>query len=85
MGGSRPGDLLRVTGFLGKEDREAAEERTFFVVESRHPDGKRWVEVRKYRSKQEADQALAKLIEEGHATRDDHRVHELRIDEPDTD
>ncbi len=73
-----------VSSLVGDEDLDAAEGRTYFVVETRHPDGVRWVEVHKYRSKQEASEALAKLIEEGHATRDDHRVHQLRLGEPDT-
>jgi hypothetical protein len=72
-----------VSSLVGDEDLDAAEGRTYFVVESRHPDGVRWVEVRRCRSKQEAEQAPSKLIE-SHGTRDDHRVHKLRIGEPDT-
>lgn len=79
MSGTDPGALLRISGFLGDQDARASESLEHWVLESRHPDGEHWVALRRYRSRQEGEDAVRRLVEEGGIGEPDHyRVRKVR-------
>jgi len=58
---------------MWSENAVRAKNRNAFVLEERHPDGHRWIAVRRFATKREAHAAMQALIAGG-AARDRYRV-----------
>ncbi|MGZ4130123.1 MAG: hypothetical protein ACXVPR_04785 [Actinomycetota bacterium] len=52
-------------GGMWSENSVRARRRHVFVLEERHADGKRWIELHRYPTKDEARAALHELIADG--------------------
>ena len=71
-----PGRELLGVG-LGMENAEQARRVPRFVLQRQHPDGVRWIEVRSYEQKKDAEAALATIVDQSEDP-DTYRVHKLR-------
>jgi hypothetical protein len=50
---------------------------TYFAVQHRHPDGKRWLDLSHYASHADAEGAIASAVAAGHAQADELRVRKV--------
>ena len=55
---------------------------TYVALQRRHPDGERWVEVAHFLTHADAEAALARVVEGGHANADELRVRRVNLPEP---
>jgi hypothetical protein len=51
--------------------------RTYFTVQHRHPDRKRWLDLAHYADRSDAERAMRSAIEEGHAVTGELRVRKI--------
>jgi hypothetical protein len=50
---------------------------TFYALERRHPDGRRWVTLARFATGEDADEAMKAVVEGGHVVVDDLRVQRV--------
>jgi hypothetical protein len=55
---------------------------SYVALQRRHPDGERWVEVAAFLTKADAEAALARAAEGGHAEAGELRVHRVNLPQP---
>jgi hypothetical protein len=48
---------------------------TYWSIERRHPDGRRWIELATFASRADAEAAMAAAVESGHAAGLELRIH----------
>jgi hypothetical protein len=74
-------------GFAGNQDllftlgnealRSVDALQTYYSVQHRHPDGKRWLDLARFATHAQAESAIESVVAAGHATTDEVRVRKM--------
>jgi putative SOS response-associated peptidase YedK len=64
MAGTDPDALLWVSPQLA-EDEQHIHDRDWWLLERRHEDGEHWVEVARYRTREDAEGRLVRYVTQG--------------------
>ncbi len=62
---------------MGMENAEHARLVPRWVLQRQHPDGVRWIEVRSFKQRKDAEAALASIVAQGQDS-GNYRIHKVR-------
>jgi hypothetical protein len=51
--------------------------RTYYTVQHRHPDERRWIDLAHYATREDAEAAMKSVVAAGHATAEEVRVQRV--------
>jgi hypothetical protein len=80
VGGGQNFDLLLILGM--KALRETHLGATYWALQRRHPDGRRWIEIGRFATKEIGHLALDAFVAAGHGDTEDFRVEKIRLQPP---
>jgi hypothetical protein len=81
IGMSMHTDMFTTTMAFNAFDKGVRDGGGAFVVQARHPDGRRWVDIRSFASKQDARDAIDHVVAEGHGPKDRFRIRHASREE----
>lgn len=74
-------DMFTTTMAFNAFDRDARMPGGRFVVQARHPDGTRWIDIRSFASKDDARSAIDHVVAQGHGPKDRFRIRHASSEE----
>ena len=70
-------DMFTTTMAFNTFDRGVRSGSGRFVVQARHPDGRRWIDMRSFVTKKDARAAIQHVVAQGHGSADHFRIREV--------
>jgi hypothetical protein len=70
-------DMFATTMAFNAFDRGVRAESGGFVVQARHPDGRRWIDMRTFATKKDARAAIQHVVAQGHGSTAHFRIRHV--------